>query len=293
MEQGIFVIAFGQVVVGDLGAQVMDVMKTDVAREPLQEQRQLVKGTALQAGLYKFPAFMPVPVGGVEVVLDVKEPDPNRGADYQDWQLYHEIHFPPDQPAHQGDHNHQQNIGRPDAGDLTPALCRRDAMAYKKDRQGREPQQDQGITRKAIEGLLPPWRSEIFSHRHRVHVTGAAPVEVASGGMMDRMVMFPAIVGCKVQKGGDPAKEIIGLLRLEERAVPAIVEDDKGPHQETRRQDRQPQRDPIGDLNAPDHQAPQNEIGDQRICHLPETTRQIGFCIFGDYRLPADMVRFR
>jgi len=103
-------------------------------------------------------------------------------------------------------------------------------MGDEKDRQGREPQQNQGITRKAIEGLLPPRRGEIFSHCHRVHVTGAAPVEVASGGMMDRMVMFPAIVGCKVQKGGDPAEEIIGFLRLEERAVPAIVEDDKGPH---------------------------------------------------------------
>ena len=216
MEQGIFVIAFGQVVIGDLGAQVMDVMKTDVAREPLQEKRQLVKGTALQARLYKFPAFVPIPVGRVEIVLDVKEPDPNRGADYQDWQLYHEIRFPPDQPAHQGDHNHQQNIGGPDTGDLTPALCRRDAMADEKDRQGRESQQDQWITRNAIEGLLPPRRGEIFSHRHRVHVTGAAPVEVTGSGMMDRMVMFPAIVRRKVQKGGDPAEEIIGFLRLKE-----------------------------------------------------------------------------
>jgi len=71
--------------------------------------------------------------------------------------------------------------------------------------------------------------------------------------MMDRVVMFPAIVGRKVQKGRDPADKIIGLLRFEERSVSAIVEDDKGPHQEARRDDGQPECDPIGDLNAPDH----------------------------------------
>ncbi len=80
--------------------------------------------------------------------------------------------------------------------------------------------------------------------------------------MMDRMVVLPAIVGCKVQKGGDAPDEIIGLLRFEERTVPAIVKDDKGPHQESRCRERQCQRDPVGDLNAPDHQDPQNDIGD-------------------------------
>src|SRR6185503_11292517 len=118
MEQWIFIIAFGQVVVGDLGAQMMDVMKTDVAREPLQEKRQFVKGTALQARLYKFPAFVPIPVGRVEVVLHVEKPNPDRGADHQDWQLYHEVCLPPDQPARQGDRNHQRKISPPDTGDL-------------------------------------------------------------------------------------------------------------------------------------------------------------------------------
>jgi hypothetical protein len=72
--------------------------------------------------------------------------------------------------------------------------------------------------------------------------------------------MLPAIVGRKVQKGGDPADKIIGLLRFEERTMSAIVEDDKGPHEEARCKDRQPECDPIRNLNTPDHQAPQNEI---------------------------------
>jgi hypothetical protein len=45
-------------------------------------------------------------------------------------------------------------------------------------------------------------------------------------------------------------------------------------------------------LNAPDHYAPQNEIRDQRICHLPEAAPQVGLCIPGNDRLPADFFCF-
>ena len=88
MEHGIFIIAFGQIVIGDLGAQVMDVMKTDIPTEPLQDDRQFIEGTALQPCLDKFPAFMVVPVGWVKVVLNVEEPDPDRRTDHKNRQLY-------------------------------------------------------------------------------------------------------------------------------------------------------------------------------------------------------------
>ena len=107
MEQGIFIVALGQVVVGDLRAQVMDVMKTDVPTKPLQDERELVKGTALQPGLHKLPAFVIIPVGRVEVVLDVEKPDPDGGTDPDNWQLDHQKCFPTDKPAHQGNDNDQ------------------------------------------------------------------------------------------------------------------------------------------------------------------------------------------
>ena len=71
MEEGIFIIAFREIVVRDLGAQVVDVMKADVPTKPLQDKRQLVKRTALQPGLHKLPAFMVIPISGVKVMLDL------------------------------------------------------------------------------------------------------------------------------------------------------------------------------------------------------------------------------
>ncbi len=129
MEQGVFVIAPGQVVVGDLRAQVMDVMKTDVPTEPLQDERQLVKGAALQTSLHKFPAFVVVPVGRVKIVLDVEQPDPDRTTDHEDRQLHHEISLPPDPPAQQGNDRHQRSIRRPDTGLFASALRWRNPMA--------------------------------------------------------------------------------------------------------------------------------------------------------------------
>lgn len=77
MEQGVFIITFGQVIVRDLRAQMMDVVKADVSAEPLQDQGQLVKGTTLQPGLHKIPAFVMIPVGRVKIMLYIKKPDPH------------------------------------------------------------------------------------------------------------------------------------------------------------------------------------------------------------------------
>jgi len=89
MEQWVFVITLGQVVVGDLGAQVMDMMKSDVPAEPLQDERQFVEGTALQSRFCEFPTIIVIPIGGVKVVLNVEKPNPDRGTDHDNRQLNH------------------------------------------------------------------------------------------------------------------------------------------------------------------------------------------------------------
>src|SRR5579872_5689091 len=48
LEQRVRVVAFLQIVIGNPRAQMMDVMKSDVAGKPLQHAGQFVKRTALQ-----------------------------------------------------------------------------------------------------------------------------------------------------------------------------------------------------------------------------------------------------
>ena len=51
VEDRVLVVGALQVVVGDLGAEVVDVVKADVAGEELEELRQLQVGAALQRGV--------------------------------------------------------------------------------------------------------------------------------------------------------------------------------------------------------------------------------------------------
>lgn len=76
--------AFLQFVVGDLRAEVMDVMEADVAREPLQHFRQFVERTACHARLEEIPVLVALPIGRVEIMLDVEQPHARRAGDQQD-----------------------------------------------------------------------------------------------------------------------------------------------------------------------------------------------------------------
>ena len=61
-------------VVGNTRAQVVDMMKPDVAGEPLQDSWQLIKGTALKRRCGVIPVLGPRPIGALELMLHVEQP---------------------------------------------------------------------------------------------------------------------------------------------------------------------------------------------------------------------------
>ena len=64
-----------EIVVRDSRAQMMDVVKTDVATEPLQDPRQFVVRTPVERRVSVIPLLCPFPIHALELMLDVKEPD--------------------------------------------------------------------------------------------------------------------------------------------------------------------------------------------------------------------------
>src|SRR5689334_11710040 len=78
---------FLELVIRDPWAQVVDVMETDIACEPLQQLGKLVERAAVHAGVEELPLRMALPVGGVEIVLHVKEPDSRAAGDQQNRDL--------------------------------------------------------------------------------------------------------------------------------------------------------------------------------------------------------------
>src|SRR5690349_23315007 len=83
----------------------MDVMETDIPREPLQQLWQLIEGTTVHASVEELPLRMAFPVGRVEVVLNVKKPDARAAGNQQDGHLDQQERRPADfqdEPAHNG-----------------------------------------------------------------------------------------------------------------------------------------------------------------------------------------------
>src|SRR5829696_921713 len=105
LELGVFLVTCLELVVGDLWAEVMDMMETDIPREPLQQLWQLIEGAAVHAGIEELPLRMAFPVSRVEVVLDIKKPDAYAAGNQQDWYLHQQERRPADfqnEPAHDG-----------------------------------------------------------------------------------------------------------------------------------------------------------------------------------------------
>ena len=71
-EKCIRIVAFLQMVVGNGRAQMMDMMKADIARKPLQDSGQLVERAPVQRSLRVIPPVAALPVRAFKLMLYVK-----------------------------------------------------------------------------------------------------------------------------------------------------------------------------------------------------------------------------
>jgi hypothetical protein len=92
---------------------------------------------------------------------------------------------------------------------------------------------------------------------------------------MERMAMTPCLIRRVTEKTTDPTHKVVGPLRLKERPVAAIVEDDKGAQSEQRSNERKQQRPEIADRQQAVRQIPEEEERRDAVTDLPETSLQV------------------
>src|SRR5258707_9424691 len=73
-----------QSVKGDAAAQMMDVVNADIGSEPAQRARQGIMGAAVKRRLPPGPCSVADPYGGLEMVLDIEQPNADRGREHHD-----------------------------------------------------------------------------------------------------------------------------------------------------------------------------------------------------------------
>src|SRR5512138_2350193 len=121
MEDRILAMALFQLVVRDLRAEVVDMVKADITREPLQDFRQFIEGAALHTCREEIPIGMTLPVARGKVMLNIEQPDTGRSSDQQNGKLDQQEGPPADRQHDQADERGQSNVRPDDAAALPSA----------------------------------------------------------------------------------------------------------------------------------------------------------------------------
>src|SRR6185503_4786429 len=88
----------------------MDMMETDIACEPLQHFGKFIEGTAIHARVKETPFLVTFPVGWVEVMLYVEQPDARTTGHQQNGDLDQKICLPADVIHRPANESEQGNV---------------------------------------------------------------------------------------------------------------------------------------------------------------------------------------
>ena len=100
-----------EVVVRNPGTQVVDMVKPDIAREPLQDLWQAQERAALERGDGVVPVLGALPVGVLILVLHIKQPYAASAGAEHDRALQDEVGHEPENGAHHADHRKKRDVG--------------------------------------------------------------------------------------------------------------------------------------------------------------------------------------
>ena len=237
-----------------------------------------------------------VPVGVLELVLDVEQPDPDRGGQKRDRQLHQEEALDADQRAHADHDPGDGEVGRHRADpDLLAAVHQLDRQAMLEQEQvdRAERQQDQRVAQQSVAEPPPARQAEVLGHRKRGDVARAAAVEIARGGVMDGVAAPPVVVGRERQHADRPADPVVGQRLAEERPVPAVVLDHEQPDQEAGGRHGQDQAEPVAVAQAQQHDRPEREERHRGDHQLVDAAHRIGVTVAGEDLQPLLVVSRR
>src|SRR5258708_21029143 len=111
-------VAFLQMIVGNPRAEMMDVMKTDISRKPLQHPGELVVRAAFERRLGVIPILPAFPVNDLELMLNIKQPNACRSGETHEGELEQQVSAESEDRAQADDHPQQQEMGPANAQSL-------------------------------------------------------------------------------------------------------------------------------------------------------------------------------
>ena len=191
-------------------------------------------------------------------------------------------------------HHHDREIGRHDAEPGFSARAHqphRQAVLEHEQVERRHAEHDDRVALQAVESAAPRRQALVLAHGQGVDVAGAAPAEMAGGGVVHGMGAPPVAVGRERQHAQHPAEPVVGAPPAEERAVAAVVLDHEQAHEEARRRHREQQAEPVGIAEAEQHQEPQGHERHRGDDQLDQAAREARLAVGGQCHRPVPRIR--
>jgi len=195
----------------------------------------------------------------LELMLDIKEPDGDRGAHDHHGSLHEK----------EGADSHKPDKQRDDAGDCCvcphcayPGLparahhAERKAIMQHEEVSRNQSKHDERVTVGSIDEALKAGLRQIFIGRQRDDVAAAAIIEIAGVGVVQRMRAQPKTVGRQSDDADDAADPIIRRASPEAGPVAAVVLNHKKAHKKAGGRQSQQETKPIADPERRPHQHP-------------------------------------
>src|SRR6476646_1480267 len=160
----------------------------------------------------QIPPLVALPRGLLELMLHIEQPYAGGGGEQYDRKVHEQERLNSDEPRERGDDQANGEIGYHCAGPRLPTVAHeadRETVLQEKQIGWSQHEHDQRVAVKSVFQTAPPRTGLVFAHCQGIDIADTAPVEVAVGGMMDRMRAAPPVVRRKREHANDAADPVV------------------------------------------------------------------------------------
>ena len=188
-----FFMAFLEVIIRDHETEVVNMMKTDIPCEPLEERRQFKIGAALQGNGFGIPVFVVIPDHIFKLVLDIKHEYAGNGSEVHHRQLYQQILLPSDKITECRGNHQDAEIGQIHGETLFPgeaSSC--EPIIDKEHEGGTNSKHNERIPIDSVYQSFPLRKSGKLIYCQCPDIPNSSLIKIAGSLVMDQMCMVPA-----------------------------------------------------------------------------------------------------
>src|SRR6266446_6170432 len=185
-------------------------------------------GAAVKRRLLQIPCSVADPYGVLELVLDIEQPDTDRGREHHDWQMHEQERTDADQPYHEGNDSRDASIGRHRAQPGLPATAHeadRQAMLHEKQIGRADAEHNDRVPVHAVAKAAPSGARQVFLYGERVDVAHSAAIEIAGRRVVRGVGASPKVIWCKRQHADHASDPVISATTMKKGPMTTIVLD--------------------------------------------------------------------